>query len=132
MNTAQTDLNDSQIFSSASCLEHQPWDDTMRQKSQTNLRCDYPPRASRRSLQPTVEDAPDEHWLRPSSCINLANSSLLFLFQNDNPPNPRRRSLDQTGFDSAVSRPTKMKRQGTSVVLPCCHILTFALRLEGI
>jgi len=98
------------------CLEHQPWDDTVRQKSQTNLGCDYPPRTSQRSLQPTVEDAPDEHWLRPTSCINSANSSLLFLFQYYNPPNPRRRSLDQTEFDSVVSRPTKKQMRGMSVV----------------
>jgi hypothetical protein len=116
MNTAQTDLDDSQIFSGASCLEHQPWGDTVRQKAQTNLRCDYPPRTSQPSLQPTVEDAPDEHWLQPTRCINSANSCLLFLFQHRNPPNPRRRSLDQTGFDCVVSRPTKKQMRGTSVV----------------
>ena len=104
MNTALNDPDDSQILGSVSCLQRQlSYGYSASKESQTNLQSDHSPPTSQRSLQPTVEDALDEHWIPPTSCINSANSSLLFL----SPLNPRRRSLDQAVSDWEVSRPTK-------------------------
>jgi hypothetical protein len=112
MNTALNDHNDSQILGRASCLQRQvSYGYSVPKESHTNLQSDHSAPMSQRSLQPTVEDALDEHWIAPTSCINSTNSSLLYLF----PLNPRRRSLDQTTSDWEVSRPTKKQNRGMSV-----------------
>src|SRR6202000_1449403 len=112
MNTALNDPNGSQILGRASCLQRQvSYGYSVPKESHTNLQSDHSPPTSKRSLQPTVEDALDEHWILPISCINSANSSLLPL----SPLNPRRRSLDQAASDWEVSRPTKKQNRGMSV-----------------
>lgn len=126
MSTALHDLDDAPVLSRACCLEHhQPSYDTVRQKSQqTNQQRDHYPRTGQRSLQPTVEDVPDEDWQRPTGGINSASPLSTSFFENifHQPNNTRRRTLDQTASDWEVPCPTKKRMRGMGV---CPHLCPY-------
>jgi len=114
------DLYNSQMSSRVFCHQHSHSYGCASKGSQKNPQCDHSPPTSQRCLQPIVEDALDEHWIAPASCVNSANSSYLLLYQDDIPLNDRKRPVDQTAAHGEVSRPNKKQLRGMSV----CFSLT--------